>query len=74
MTCDEVDASRLHEPPIDVVARDTLEMGRVGAELLLARLADPAGPPRRAIVPVTFGPRGSSAPPPSAPPRRRPRS
>ena len=38
ITCDEVDLSELHEPPIASVARDTLLLGRTAAELLLERL------------------------------------
>ncbi len=68
VTCDDVDVTRLHEPPIDVVSRDAMEMGRAAAKLLLARLDDPYGPPQQAIVPTTFVRRGSSA----APAERRP--
>ena len=38
VTCDEVDLSELHHPPIASVARDTLLLGRTAAELLLERL------------------------------------
>ena len=38
VTCDDMDLSELHEPPIAVIARDTLLLGRTAAELLLERL------------------------------------
>lgn len=63
VTCDDVDVTRLHEPPIDVIGRDAMEMGRAAAKLLLGRLDDPYGAPQRAIVPTTFVRRESSAPP-----------
>jgi LacI family transcriptional regulator len=59
--CDDTDLTRLHDPPIDVVSRDLLALGRTAAELLLARLLDPAAPPRRVTLPSTFVPRASSA-------------
>ena len=62
--CDDTDLTRLHDPPIDIVSRDLLELGRTAAELLLARLLDPAAPGRRVILPTTFLPRASSVPVP----------
>ena len=63
MTCDEVDLSELHEPPIASVARDTLLLGRTAAELLLERLG--GGEPRTVLLPTTFTPRPSCGPVPS---------
>jgi LacI family transcriptional regulator len=60
--CDDTDLTSLHDPPIDIVGRDLLELGRTAAELLLDRLLDPAAPSRRVTLPTTFVPRGSSAP------------
>ena len=57
ITCDEVDLSELHEPPIASVARDTLLLGRTAAELLLERLD--GGEPRTVLLPTTFTPRPS---------------
>lgn len=37
VSCDDVPLAELHEPPITVIARDTVEMGRRAAELLLRR-------------------------------------
>lgn len=63
VSCDDVDVTRLHVPPIDVIARDAMQMGTAGAELLLARLDEPQGRPRQAVIPTTFVRRGSSAAP-----------
>ncbi len=60
VACDDVDLTRLHEPPIDVITRDPLELGRTAAELLLQRRQDPEAPPRRMLLPTTFVRRGSS--------------
>ena len=64
VACDDVDLTRLHEPPIDVIDRDPVEHGRAAAELLLRRLRDPGAPPRRVVLPVRLIARGSSGPPP----------
>lgn len=61
VTCDEVALSELYGPPISSVARDTLALGRVAAELLLERLAGPVDP-RTVLLPTTFIPRASSGP------------
>jgi LacI family transcriptional regulator len=63
VTCDEVDLSQLHEPPIASVARDTLLLGRTAAELLLERIG--GGEPRTVLLPTTFMPRPSSGPVPT---------
>ena len=60
VTCDEVDLSELHAPPIAAVARDTLQLGRTAAELLLERLT--GGEPRTILLPTTFVPRASCGP------------
>jgi LacI family transcriptional regulator len=53
VTCDEVDLSQLHSPPIASVSRDTLQLGRVAAELLLERVAQSTGP-RTVLLPTRF--------------------
>jgi LacI family transcriptional regulator len=53
LTCDEVDLSELHSPPISSVSRDTIELGRVAAELLIDRLVRGAGP-RTVLLPTRF--------------------
>jgi LacI family transcriptional regulator len=63
ITCDEVDLSELHSPPIASVSRDTLLLGRTAAELLLERLN--GGEPRTMLLPTTFTPRPSSGPVPA---------
>ena len=60
--CDDTDLTSLHDPPIDILGRDLLELGRTAAELLLDRLLDPAAPSRRVTLPTRFRPRASSAP------------
>jgi LacI family transcriptional regulator len=62
VTCDEVDLSELHQPPIASVARDTLLLGRTAAELVMERLA--GGEPRTVLLPTTFTPRPSCGPAP----------
>ena len=63
VTCDEVDLSELHTPPIASVARDTLLIGRTAAELLLERFG--GGEPRTVLLPTTFTARPSCGPVPS---------
>ena len=63
VTCDEVDLSQLHEPPIAAVARDTLLLGRTAAELLLERFG--GGEPRTVLLPTTFTARPSCGPVPA---------
>lgn len=63
ITCDEVDLSELHSPPIASVSRDTLLLGRTAAELLLERLN--GSEPRTVLLPTTFTPRPSSGPVPA---------
>ena len=60
VTCDEVDLSELHTPPIASVARDTLLIGRTAAELLLERFG--GGEPRTVLLPTTFHARPSCGP------------
>ena len=62
VTVDEVRLLEFIEPPIAVVSREPLEIGR-GAASLLIRLLD-GGEPERVQVPTRFIPRESCAPPP----------
>jgi len=62
VTCDDVPLSELYEPPIATIDRDTVGLGRVAAELLLGRLVG-GEEPRTEVLPTTFTPRGSCAPP-----------
>ena len=63
VTCDEVDLSELHTPPIASVSRDTLQLGRVAAELLLERVTGTAGP-RTVLLPTRFTATASLGPVP----------
>jgi LacI family transcriptional regulator len=63
VACDDVDVTRLYTPPIDVVSRDLLELGRAAGTLLLDRLADRHAPPRRVVLPTRLVVRASSAQP-----------
>ena len=63
VTCDEVALSELHSPPIALVGRDTIAIGRVAAELLLKRLTG-THEPEMILLPTMFVPRASCAPPP----------
>lgn len=63
VTCDEVDLSELHQPPIASVARDTVLLGRTAAELLLERLH--GAEPRTVLLPATFTARPSCGPVPA---------
>jgi LacI family transcriptional regulator len=57
----------LVDPPIAVVTRQPVEIGRAAAELVLERLA--GGPPRTVTVGMSFEPRASCGPAPGAHPR-----
>jgi LacI family transcriptional regulator len=61
--CDDVAIADLYQPPIAVVRRDNVAMGRVAAELLLAQLREDAAP-SDVVLPTEFVPRASCAPPP----------
>lgn len=61
VACDEVDVNVVHQPPVAVVRRDTAEIGRVAAALLLERLR--GEPPRDVVLPTEFLPRASCGPP-----------
>jgi LacI family transcriptional regulator len=63
VTCDEVDLSELHTPPIASIARDTLRLGNIAAELLLERIN--GGEPRTMLLPTTFNARPSCGPVPA---------
>jgi LacI family transcriptional regulator len=64
VTCDEVDLSELHAPPIASIARDTLRLGNTAAELLLERIN--GGEPRTVLLPTAFNARPSCGPIPAA--------
>jgi len=61
--CDDVAITDLYQPPVAVVRRDNVAMGRTAAELLLARLRDDAAP-SDVVLPTEFVARRSCGPPP----------
>ena len=64
IACDDVDVTRLFSPPIDVIERDLLELGRCSAQLLLDRLGGRDGAaPMRVVLPTHLVTRASTAPP-----------
>jgi LacI family transcriptional regulator len=65
---DDVAVAEFHDPPIAVVRRDTREIGRVAADLLVDQMGDAADDEtltRRVTLPTEFIPRPSCAVPPS---------
>jgi LacI family transcriptional regulator len=52
-------------PPLAAITRDGAAIGRMAAELLLERIADPTLPPRTVVFPARLEPRPSVGPPPS---------
>jgi LacI family transcriptional regulator len=63
VTCDVIPASELHQPPIAAIGRDTVGLGRTAADLMLRRLRD-GEEPETVVLPTTFTPTASCAPPP----------
>jgi LacI family transcriptional regulator len=64
LTFDDIPLLDLLDPPIGVISRQPVEIGRRAADLLLEQLRDP-GPPRVITTPAIFEPRGSVGPPPA---------
>jgi LacI family transcriptional regulator len=62
ISCDTISVTELHEPPIAVVERDTRELGRRAAALLLRQLGGQTEP-QRIVLPTAFVPRPSCGPP-----------
>jgi LacI family transcriptional regulator len=65
VTCDDVPLAELYSPPISVVRRDLRALGRVAAELLVARLSG-SSEPERVVLPTTYVPRASVGPVPAS--------
>ena len=61
ISTDDVDLTRLYQPPISAVVRDTYRMGQIAAELVIERIEDPTAPIRSVTLPTTFVERGSSS-------------
>ncbi|MFC5824045.1 LacI family DNA-binding transcriptional regulator [Nonomuraea insulae] len=64
---DEVPLSDLLQPPLTVVAQDTMTIGRTAVDLLRSRIADPGRPVRTVVVPVSLRTRGSGEVPAPSP-------
>jgi LacI family transcriptional regulator len=64
VSCDDSPLSELYRPPISVVDRDSREIGRIAAELLLERMIDDAEP-RSVTVGTRYVARPSAARPQS---------
>jgi LacI family transcriptional regulator len=61
------DLCDLHQPPIGVVTWDQNEVGATAATLLLNHIIhEKRDEPRRVIIPTTFNPQSSCAPPKGA--------
>jgi DNA-binding LacI/PurR family transcriptional regulator len=60
---DAGDIATVMTPALTTVERDYIEIGRLAADLLLSRLAEPDQPPRRLILGSEVVLRGSCAPP-----------
>ena len=68
VTCDDQPLSELFDPPLATISRQPHELGEVSAELLLEQLN--GGPARSVVLPTSFRPTESCAPP-RQPARRR---
>lgn len=62
--CDNLEIASLYRPPIAVVDRDLVALGRASAELVLTHLRDQRAVRREVILPTTFLPRSSCGPVP----------
>ncbi len=58
---DDIDLASFVHPPLTSVAQNTREMGRITAQCLLARIAEPHMAPQRRIIAPELHVRGSSA-------------
>jgi len=63
VSCDATPLTQLTVPPISVVERDSRELGRAAARLLLRRVEHDAGPDL-VVLPTRFVPTASCGPPP----------
>ena len=62
--CDDVAVTALYKPPISVVRRDTEQLGRAAADLLLRQMRD-AEPPQEVVLPTEFVATASCGPVPT---------
>lgn len=59
---DDIPLAAYTRPPLTTVHQPVTELGRLAAQILLARLTDPEQPARRHLLPVTLVERASCAP------------
>lgn len=64
VTCDDTAASMVYRPRIASISRDTVGLGRAGADLLLRHLRN-GTEPEVIVLPTRFHARASCAPPPA---------
>ncbi len=64
VSCDEIDLMAFIDPPISVIRRDAVMIGRTAAEVLLAMIADDSEP-QHITLPTEYVSRGSTSPPPN---------
>lgn len=62
VSCDDVPLTQLYDPPITVVARDTVEMGAAAARLILDRLGEGETTPETVVLPTRLVVRASTTP------------
>ena len=65
VSCDAISVTELFDPPIAVIRRDTVELGRAAAQLLLEQLRSEDAEPRTVVLPTEFVARDSAGPPPA---------
>lgn len=61
VSCDDVDLTRLYQPPISSVVRDVYKSGQIAAELAIEQLSGDHAPVRTVLLPTWFVPRESTA-------------
>ena len=70
VTSDSTPITSVFRPPLATIQRDGERIGQATAELLLARLEDPAAPTSHTHLQVVYVPRASAAPARSGPDQR----
>ena len=65
VTSDPGELGAVFRPPLAAIVRDGAAIGRMAAELLLERIADPTLQPRTVTIPARFESRASVGPPPT---------
>jgi LacI family transcriptional regulator len=63
VTCDDTPLTSLLDPPIASISRDNVAIGRSAAEILLGAMSESVGAARQLLLPTSFRPTASCAPP-----------